>query len=420
MSVHVRMPALSPTMEEGSLSKWIVKVGDTVSVGDVLAEIETDKATMEVETVDEGIVAQILVDEGSVGVKVNTVIAILAEEGEDPLSVIIDPTVKMPILDVDKDETMISDSQMQVKSEQRLGDSDFRLVSPLARRLAKKSGINLHNVIGSGPRGRIIKSDVDHALREKESVPSPLPLVTSLPHLKEDNISERRTHDNMRKTIAQRLTESSISIPFYSIMVECRLDHLLTLRKELNIASPIGDDHQPLYKISINDFVIKALATALTKVPLANVSWTETERIFHKHVDVGVAVSVEDGLFTPTIRQADIKTLSVISGEVKDMATRARNRQLRPEEYSGGCTAVSNLGMFGVREFTSIINPPQASILSIGASEKRPFVQDNKLAIGTMMSVNFSFDHRAIDGMLGGELVSCFKHYIERPEMMLI
>lgn len=448
MSVRITMPALSPTMEEGTLSKWLVKVGDSVSAGDIIAEIETDKATMEVEAVDEGVVAHILVEEGSEGVKINAVIAVLAEDGEDAASVSIPATTDIAAdtsagsadLQPGSPSPMAESAPSQVgaiastppptrsqeDAEASQPGSNRVFASPLARRIAKQNGVEINAVTGTGPRGRIVKSDVENVQSTASIAPvasatsaAPAQSVPSF-DFAEDGVSERKPHDGMRKVIAQRLTASSQTIPVYFVTMECELDALMTLRVQLNSAAPIGDDDKPAYKISVNDFVVKAMAMALNAVPQSNVSWTDTDRIYHKHADVGVAVAVDDGLFTPIVRQAELKTLSTISGEIKDMAGRAKNRKLLPEEYSGGCTAVSNLGMFGVKEFTSIINPPHASIVSIGAGEKRPVVKGDALAIATIMSATFAFDHRAIDGALGAELAASFKHHIENPMVMLV
>ena len=445
MSTNITMPALSPTMEEGNLSKWLVKEGDTVSAGDVVAEIETDKATMEVEAVDEGIVAKILVAEGAEGVKVNAVIAVLAEEGEEVGDVTAAPqealvnqepssvdTAKPAAQPTSASPALIS----QDKSEELTVSHEIDRVfaTPLARRIAQQNDLDIALVAGSGPRGRIVKADVELALASgvqaapqqenvaSKSIASPSTGMADDTVLKmfAEGAFEKKPHDGMRKVIAERLSESSQSIPCYFITMECELDALLALRSQLNGAAHKGADDKPAFRLSVNDFIVKAMAMALKAVPTANVSWTSTDRLFHKHADVGVAVAVEDGLFTPIVRQAELKTLSTISAEVKDMAGRARSKRLKPEEYQGGCTAVSNLGMFGVKEFTSIINPPHASIVSVGAGEKRAVVKDDALAIATVMSATFAFDHRAIDGALGAELAAAFKGYIENPLTMVV
>ena len=442
MSINITMPALSPTMEEGNLAKWLVKEGDTVTAGDVIAEIETDKATMEVEAVDEGVVAKIMVAEGSEGVKVNAVIAVLAEDGEDagsveaPAAAPVESKAEKPEADP-KPETANGASapdkpaaspapkpQPATKTGERI------FASPLARRIAEQNNVDLSSLKGSGPQGRIVKADVEAAgsgsAASAAGAPAGAATMASGPSDKdvlalfEEGSYETKPHDGMRRVIAERLTISTQTIPAYFITMECDIDDLLALRAQMNAAAPQDADGKPVWKISVNDFIVKAMAMALKAVPMANVSWTSTDRLYHKHADVGVAVAVDDGLFTPIVRKAEEKTLSTISGEVKDMASRARNKKLKPEEYQGGCTAVSNLGMFGVKEFTSIINPPHASIVSIGAGEKKAVVKDGKLAVATIMAATFAFDHRAIDGALGAELAAAFKNFIEKPTGMLV
>ncbi|MEO0547741.1 MAG: pyruvate dehydrogenase complex dihydrolipoamide acetyltransferase, partial [Pseudomonadota bacterium] len=391
MSIKITMPALSPTMEEGNLAKWLVKEGDTVSAGDVIAEIETDKATMEVEAVDEGTVAKLLVDAGTEGVKVNAVIAVLAEDGEDASNVDVSavPDAAAPATpaaeETPKVETYAPSTPSAAPAAPAPAPSGERVfASPLARRIAQQNGVEIASLTGSGPRGRIVKADVDAAMASgtvsqtvASSVASATPTVApqmatgpsddAVRALFEEGAFEAKPHDGMRKTIAQRLTESAQTIPAYFVTMEAEIDALLALRSQMNAAAPKDGDGKPAYKLSVNDFVVKAMAMALKAVPQANVSWTSTDRLYHAHSDVGVAVAVDDGLFTPIVRRAEEKTLSVISAEIKDMAGRARDKKLKPHEYQGGCTAVSNLGMFGVKEFTSIINPPHASIVSIGA-----------------------------------------------------
>lgn len=443
MSINITMPALSPTMEEGNLAKWLVKEGDTVSAGDVIAEIETDKATMEVEAVDEGMVAKILVAEGTEGVKVNAVIAILVEEGEDVASVeasastaVAEKPAEAPapkeVPEKAPPPVAQASTEPVVKSQPTSTVSGDRIfATPLARRIATQNDIDISAVDGSGPHGRIIKADVEQALAgggiAAKTAGSAAPVSLS-PGMADSAVLglydaaaiETKPHDAMRRIIAERLTESTQTIPSYFITMDCEIDVLLAARARINGDAPKDADGKPAYKISVNDFIVKAMAMALKAVPMANVSWTSTDRIFHKHADVGVAVAVEDGLFTPIVRQAELKTLSALSAEVKDMAGRARNKRLKPEEYQGGSTAVSNLGMFGVKEFTSIINPPHASIVSIGVGEKRPVVHGDELAIATVMAATFAFDHRAIDGALGAELAAAFKNYIENPIRMLV
>ncbi|MGI9364554.1 MAG: pyruvate dehydrogenase complex dihydrolipoamide acetyltransferase [Rhizobiaceae bacterium] len=450
MSTNITMPALSPTMEEGNLAKWLVKEGDTVSAGDVIAEIETDKATMEVEAVDEGIVAKILVAEGTEGVQVNAVIAVLAEEGEEVGDIDTSPaatapatkqttapaateTTVPPTASPEVTPAPAAAAPTSVSGQPQSGERVF--ATPLARRIAQQNGLDISAVIGSGPHGRIIKADVEASLAAGPVSSQAAATATASPtgpapatgmadsmvlSMFDAESIEKKPHDGMRKVIAERLSESNQTIPSYMVTMDCELDALLNLRVQLNGSAPTDIDGKPAYKISVNDFIVKAMALALKAVPMANVSWTSTDRLFHKHADIGVAVAVEDGLYTPIVRKAELKSLSAISAEVKDMAGRARSKKLLPEEYQGGCTAVSNLGMFGVKEFTSIINPPHASIVSIGAGEKRAVVKDDALAIATVMAATFAFDHRAIDGALGAELAAAFKGYIENPMSMLV
>lgn len=438
MPIEITMPALSPTMEEGNLAKWHVKEGDNVSAGDIIAEIETDKATMEVEAVDEGTVGKITVDEGTQGVKVNAVIAVLLEEGEDVSSLDAAPDpkaeaekaapkeqpVKAEAPAVDK----VADSPKAGPAPVKDGERVF--ASPLARRIAEQNGVDLKTISGSGPHGRIVKADVEGksattTAKKEVAQDAGAPMATAMSDDKvlayyEEGKYETLPHDGMRRAIASRLTESTQTIPSYNLTMECELDAMLKLRSEINASAPIGEDDKPAFKISVNDFIIKALALALRDVPMANASWTSDARILHKHSDVGVAVAIQDGLITPIVREAELKTLSTISIEMKDLAKRARDMKLAPHEFQGGSTAVSNLGMFGVANFTSIINPPQASIISIGAGEKRAVVKDGALAVATVMTATFAFDHRVIDGALGGQLGVAFKKYIENPMGMLV
>ncbi|MGI9350586.1 MAG: pyruvate dehydrogenase complex dihydrolipoamide acetyltransferase [Rhizobiaceae bacterium] len=446
MPIEITMPALSPTMEEGNLAKWLVKEGDQVTAGDVIAEIETDKATMEVEAVDEGTVAKIHVPEGAEGVKVNAVIAVLAEEGEDVTSAASAPMAEPETAEKPAPvEEPISDTSAPVAKEVSAavpiaasGKGDRIFASPLARRIAEQNGIDLSTLKGSGPHGRVIKADVDgkpggavatdtaaQSKQPSSDKPAAAQPVTAMPDDKvlafyNEGDYEVLPHDSMRKIIAARLAESSQTIPSYLLSMDCELDAMLSLRKNINADAPVNDEEKPVYKVSVNDFIIKALALALKDVPMANASWTSSARILHKHSDVGVAVAIPDGLITPIVRNAEEKTISTISNEMKDLARRARDKKLKPEEYQGGSTAVSNLGMFGVSNFTSIINPPHASIISIGAGEKRAVVKDDALAMATVMTVTFAFDHRVIDGALGAQLAGAFKRYIENPMGMLV
>jgi pyruvate dehydrogenase E2 component (dihydrolipoamide acetyltransferase) len=464
MPINITMPALSPTMEEGNLAKWLVKEGDHVSPGDVIAEIETDKATMEVEAVDEGTVAKLVVPAGTEGVKVNALIAVLAGEGEDvdaaakgggeakagqdkapisppegemsgkpteggavpPTSQSVTPPSALPGISPSRGETGQS-------------SNGRTFASPLARRIAKDAGVDVAVIEGSGPKGRVVKADVEAAIAgggakaapaeakaPAAAAPAPAPKAMSdetVLKLFEQGSYELVPHDNMRKTIARRLVEAKSTIPHFYLTLDCEIDALLALRKQLNDAAPMKKTDKgeaPAYKLSVNDMVIKAMAMAMTAVPDANASWTETNMVRHKHADVGVAVSIPGGLITPIVRKAELKTLSAISNEMKDLAARARNRKLKPEEYQGGSTAVSNLGMFGIKDFSAVINPPHATILAVGAGEERAVVKGGEIKVATVMSVTLSTDHRVVDGALGAELLSAFKRYIENPMGMLV
>ncbi|MGX1100083.1 pyruvate dehydrogenase complex dihydrolipoamide acetyltransferase [Amorphus sp. MBR-141] len=482
MPTPILMPALSPTMETGTLAKWHVKEGDTVSAGDIVAEIETDKATMEVEAVDEGTVGKLLVAEGTADVPVNQPIAMLLEEGEDA-SALDDAKASAPKADAKPADRKADEKTDETKAEKPAeaaapakaaapeapakaqapaagegvtpsippaapkANGDGRVFSsPLARRLADENEIDLAQLSGSGPHGRIVKRDVEEAIEKgvpataakapsEKAAAAPAAGAAQAPAapapaagMSDDQVRAMYAegsytelpHDGMRKTIARRLTEAKQTVPHFYLTVDVELDALLKLRSELNAAAPKDKDGNPAYKLSVNDFIIKALAKALMAVPMANATYTSTARLLHSHADVGVAVSVPDGLFTPVIRQADVKPLSVISNEMKDLARRARDKKLKPEEYQGGATAVSNLGMYGIREFAAVINPPQSTILAVGQGEKRPVVKDGALAIATVMSATLSVDHRAVDGALGAELLAAFKPLIENPMAMLV
>ncbi|WP_336294159.1 pyruvate dehydrogenase complex dihydrolipoamide acetyltransferase [Bartonella sp. CB169] len=443
MPIKITMPALSPTMEEGNLSKWNVKEGDKVSSGDVIAEIETDKATMEVEAVDEGTVAKIVVPSGTQGVKVNTLIAILAEEGEDIVEAAKVTEKKLTSLTVKESEnTKQADSKVvthvsHVSPERQLIQQDEKtkrfFASPLARRLAVQKGLDLSLISGSGPHGRIIKRDIEKAVNSgilgasssfqiEQFVAADSSDKQILKLFKEDEYTFA-PHNNMRATIARRLVESKQKVPHFYVTVDCELDMLLELRAQINSAAPMvktQEGSKPAYKISVNDMVIKAVALSLKAVPDTNVSWLEGGLLHHKHCDIGVAVSVSNGLITPIVRHAEEKSLSMISNEMKDLIKRARERKLKMEEYQGGTTAVSNMGMYGVKSFSAILNPPHATIFAIGAGERRAIVKNDTLTAATVMSVTLSADHRAIDGALAAELAQTFKKMIESPLAMLI
>jgi pyruvate dehydrogenase E2 component (dihydrolipoamide acetyltransferase) len=462
MPINILMPALSPTMEKGNLAKWLKKEGDAVKTGDVIAEIETDKATMEYESVDDGVMAKIVVPEGTSDVAVNQLIAVLAQEGEDvkaaasaagkgaspppkpaetqksaapaakaaaPQAAAAAPQAKPSVPPTSPPPAPRAASE----APRANGHGDRIFSSPLARRLAKEAGIEIGRIQGSGPHGRVVARDVAAAkegggLRAPATAPSGAPSPAIAPSMSdqqiralyEDGSYEVVPHDGMRRTIAQRLTASAQSTPVFYLTVDCDIGKLLDAREEINASAPKDKDGKAAYKLSVNDFVIKALALALQKVPDANVSWTEGGMLKHKHSDVGVAVAMPNGLITPIIRGAEAKSLSTISNEMKDFAKRARDRKLKPHEYQGGTTSVSNLGMYGIKDFTAVINPPQSTILAVGTGEERAVVRDGKIVAAQIMSVTMACDHRSIDGALGAVLISAFKSLIENPVMMLV
>jgi pyruvate dehydrogenase E2 component (dihydrolipoamide acetyltransferase) len=467
MPVNILMPALSPTMEKGNLAKWLKKEGEKVKPGDVIAEIETDKATMEYEAIDEGTLAKIVVPEGTQDVPVNQLIAVLAEEGEDvkaaaagaeknaaPAAKPAAPAPKPASAGapVASGETRPSGASREPQAQIRrpaegerapaskgelpvaaAHGADRVFSSPLARRLAKDAGIDLARLRGSGPHGRVIARDVE-AAKSGKGLAAPAvatsaaaaPLAVQIPAddkiraLFDPGSYEVVPHDNIRKVIARRLLEAKLTIPHFYLTVDCNIDKLVAAREEINAAAGKDKEGKPAYKISVNDFVIKALALALQRVPDANVTWTEAAMLRHRHADIGVAVSIPGGLITPVIRKAEQKSLSAISNEMKDFAARARARKLKPEEYQGGSSAVSNLGMYGVKEFYAIINPPHATILSVGAGEERAVVRNGKIEAAHLMTVGLATDHRAVDGALGAVLLSAFKALIENPVMMVV
>ena len=427
MPIELKMPALSPTMEEGTLAKWLVKEGDTVSSGDILAEIETDKATMEFEAVDEGKIAKILVAEGTDGVKVGAPIAILAGEGED-VSAATSPSPAKPEKKVDapKAEPEVAKAAPQkapvdtppAPAAPAKGDSGDRIkASPLARRLAEAQGIDLSSLTGSGPGGRIVRADLgDQAggTAAKPAASAPALQAHAAP-VDPGNIPHERVKlSNMRKTIARRLTESKQQIPHIYLTVDINLDAFLNLRGELNK----GLEGRGV-KLSVNDMLIKALAVALIEVPECNVAFGDGELVMFKRADISVAVSIPGGLITPIIAGAEDKSLSKISAEMKELAGLAKEGKLQPQQYQGGTASLSNMGMYGIKQFEAVINPPQGMIMAIGAGEKRPYVVNDSLQIATIMSATGSFDHRAIDGADGARLMQAFKRLVEHPLGML-
>jgi len=422
MPINIQMPALSPTMEEGTLTKWLIKEGDTVESGDIMAEIETDKATMEFEAVDEGIIGKIIIPEGTSGVKVNEIIAILLEDGEDASSIEIQEDIKLK--NNTNDEVNVTNTEIkEIKADVIKSNSsaDRVFATPLARRIAKSKDLNLNSISGSGPYGRIVKADVEVSisLPSKDTVTTTMAKSASSETVKslyKERVFIEIELDGMRKVIANRLTEAKQTIPHFYLRKSVNLDKLLKIRTDMNEGLADKDT-----KISVNDFIIKASSLALQDVPKANVVWAEDRILQMKASDVAVAVSVEGGLFTPVIFDSENKSLSSLSSEIKDLASRARDRKLLPSEYQGGSFAISNLGMMGVENFDAVINPPHGSILAVGAGVKKPIVlDDGSVSVATIMSLTLSVDHRAIDGALGAEFLSKITKYLENPLTMLV
>ncbi len=463
MPTNILMPALSPTMEKGNLAKWLKKEGEKVKSGDVIAEIETDKATMEVEAVDEGTLAKIVVPEGTQDVAVNAVIAVLAGEGEDVKAAASGaaaakapaapakvpekkieakqpaPSFETPAARAPQDEAKRSPhpeapAAAPAKAGVSKSEGGRTFSSPLARRLAKDAGIDLSRVSGTGPHGRVIARDVEDAKLGKglKAPGAAAPAVGAGPSLApamsdsqiralyEEGSYDFVPHDGMRRTIAQRLTAATQSTPTFYLTMDCDIGKLTAAREEINAAAPKGADGKPSYKLSVNDFVIKALALALQRIPEANVSWSEGGMLRHKHSDIGVAVALPGGLITPIIHKAETLSLSGISNAMRDLAARARARKLKPHEYQGGTSSVSNLGMYGIKDFTAVINPPQSTILAVGTGEERAVVRNGQIVPAMIMSVTLSCDHRSVDGALGAELINAFKVLIENPVMMVV
>ena len=437
MPINILMPALSPTMTEGNLAKWLKKEGDTVKSGDILAEIETDKATMEVEAVDEGKIGKILVPAGTEGVKVNDVIAVLLEEGEsaadiavtpksnpEPAAKTVQPKAEAPA--TPKPAPAAAPAAAPAPKAAAAPSGGTRVfASPLARRVAEQQGIDISRVQGSGPNGRIVRADLNNvtpgsaksapgaaALR-----PATLPGAPSFNAFGEPEF-ELIPHTTMRKTIARRLQESKQFVPHFYLTVDCEIDRLLALREDANAGS--AKEGPNAYKLSVNDFMIKAFAVALKQIPKANASWGDEGIKQYKTSDISVAVAIPNGLITPIIRSAESKSLTQISAEMKELAGRAKAGKLKPEDYTGGSASLSNLGMFGIKSFSAIINPPQATILAVGAGEQRPVVKNGQLAVATVMSATLAVDHRAVDGALGSELLAAFKRLVEAPAAMLV
>jgi pyruvate dehydrogenase E2 component (dihydrolipoamide acetyltransferase) len=433
MAINILMPALSPTMTEGTLARWLKKQGESVKAGDVIAEIETDKATMEVEAVDEGVLGKILVADGTEGVKVNAPIAILVQEGEAvpeaapaPVQAAARAEAAKPA-EAPAPAAAAPAAAAPAPNGHDRGDRIF--ASPLAKRVAKEMGIELKGINGTGPNGRIVRADVEAAkaapaAAPTAAAPAPAPAAKPAPApapVKAAAITAPHSlvpHTTMRRVIAKRLTESKQSVPHFYLTMDIELDALLKLRGELNARS--AKDGAGAFKLSVNDMIIKASAIALRRVPKVNASFTEEGVAFYEDVDISVAVAIPDGLITPIIRRADQKGLATISNEMKDLGLRARAGKLKPEEFQGGGFSVSNLGMFGVKDFQAIINPPQAAILAVGAGEQRPVVKDGALAIATVMSATLSVDHRVVDGALGAEWLQAFKAIIQEPLNLML
>ncbi|KXV12644.1 pyruvate dehydrogenase complex dihydrolipoamide acetyltransferase [Gluconobacter oxydans] len=409
MATDILMPALSPTMTEGKLARWLKAEGDTVSAGDVIAEIETDKATMEVEAVDEGILGRILIQEGVEGIPVNTPIAVLVEEGE---AMPDGSSTQAPAAPKAEAVPAVSTGTAPAKAApEEKGERIF--VSPLARRMARERGIALDALTGSGPNGRILKRDVEKGVTAPKTAPKAAP--SAAPLAASEETVRRVPNSTMRKVIARRLTESKTQVPHFYVSVDIELDALLELRSKLNATA-----QENSFKISVNDMMIKAVALALKKVPGVNVQFTDAETLHFENVDISMAVSVPDGLITPIIRNADRKSLRQISVEAKDLAKRARAGKLKPEEFQGGTFSISNMGMFGVREFAAIINPPQAGILAIASGEKRAVVRGSEIAVATVMTATLSVDHRAVDGALGAEWLNALRDIVQNPYTLVV
>ncbi len=431
MPTKILMPALSPTMTEGNLAKWSIKEGDTITSGDVIAEIETDKATMEFEAVDEGVLAKIIIPEGTENVPVNAMIGVLLEEGEEdadidsfiaankdePKPQANNPTATAPTPTPPPTTATPAPMATPTPVAQSGGHQDRVFISPLARRLAAQHGIQIV-IPGSGPNGRIIKADIDRLIASGDNTQ----LINAPQKKKGPSASEladmlgikyiREKVSNVRKTIAGRLSESKQEVPHFYLTVACNIDALLSARKALNTK---GDG---AYKVSVNDYIIKACALALKKVPEANTSWNEDSILTYEHADISVAVATDNGLITPIVAKAEEKDLVTISDEMKDLATRAKAGKLKPTEFQGGSFSLSNLGMFGIKEFSAIINPPQSCILAVGAGTPTPIVKDGEIVIGTIMHCTLSVDHRSVDGAVGAQFLAAFKEFIESPELM--
>ncbi|MDY0028562.1 MAG: pyruvate dehydrogenase complex dihydrolipoamide acetyltransferase [Pseudobdellovibrionaceae bacterium] len=423
MPVDILMPALSPTMTEGTLAKWLKNEGDVVKAGDVIAEIETDKATMEVEAVDEGKLAKILISAGTSGVAVNTPIAVLLEDGEDASAIKVGSAANANPAAVPVAAVSAPSSSFSVPSSASVAKGDRVFASPLARRIAEQKGIDLKTIQGTGPHGRIVKGDVENAKAGGVTAPKAASSASSAPASSGPNAKQladmlgmeytELPNNNIKKVTARRLTEAKQVIPHFYLSVDCVLDNLLTARAEINKAA------DGAFKLSVNDFIIKANAMALKAYPAANTSWTDDAVIQYKHADISVAVATPNGLITPIIKKAETKSLRDISDEMKDLAKRAKDGKLKPEEFQGGSFSISNLGMFGVKNFQAIVNPPQSCIMAVGAGEERVVVENGQMVVRNVMTVTLSTDHRSVDGAVGAEFLQHFKRFIENPVLML-
>ncbi|MCA3301356.1 MAG: pyruvate dehydrogenase complex dihydrolipoamide acetyltransferase [Roseomonas sp.] len=426
MATNILMPALSPTMTEGNLARWLKQEGERIKAGDVIAEIETDKATMEVEAVDEGILGRILVPAGTQGVKVNDVIAVLVEAGEAVPAAgaapkAAPPAAPMPVA------APVAAAPVAIAPAPAPASGDRVFASPLARRMAAQAGVDISKIAGSGPNGRVVKADVDAALSRgpapvAAAAPAAAPALAAAPRSAAPvAITAPHTavpNSSMRKVIARRLAESKATIPHFYVSTDVEIDALLKIRADLNARSP--KDGPGAYKLSVNDLVIKATAVTLRRFPNVNAMWTEDAILQLHDVDISIAVSIPDGLITPIVKNADIKGLAAISTEMKDLAARAKSGKLKPEEFQGGGFSISNMGMYGVRDFAAIINPPQAGILAVSAGEQRPVVKNGALAIATVMTLTLSVDHRVIDGALAAEFLQALKRNIEDPLSLML
>jgi len=436
MATNILMPALSPTMTEGTLARWLKKEGEEVKAGDVIAEIETDKATMEVEAVDEGVLGRILVDDGTEGVKVNAPIAVLVKPGEKvpdagptaapPPKAAPAPAQTSPSPQpVAKDAAAAPTPPMRGNGKDAAAAEGRIFVSPLARRMAQQAGIDLGGLKGSGPNGRIVKADIDAVVKGARPAPAPAeapaPALAARPPAAAPAIAASHRlvpNSTMRKVIARRLTESKQTIPHFYISIDIHIDALLKLRGELNAKSP--KEGPGAFRLSVNDMLIKAAAVTLRRVPTVNASFTEDNIILYDDVDISVAVAIPDGLITPIVRKADQKGLAAISNEMKDLIARAKSGKLKPEEFQGGGFSISNMGMYGISEFAAVINPPQAAILAVAAGQQRPVVKDGQIVVATMMTCTLSVDHRVVDGALGAEWLAAFKSVVEDPLNLML